>query len=81
MERFHHLINGVMTAGTSGNVGPVYNPATGLQVGEVGLASVGETDAAVGAAAAAFPAWRATSLTTRTKLMKSVPGTGRRESR
>ncbi|MFV9673612.1 MAG: aldehyde dehydrogenase family protein [Acidimicrobiia bacterium] len=69
MERFHHLINGVTTKGTSGNVGPVYNPATGSQAGEVDLASVAETDAAVAAAAAAFPAWRATSLAARTKLM------------
>ena len=69
VERFHHLINGVTTTGTSGNVGPVYNPATGLQVGEVDLASVEDTNAAVATAAAAFPAWRATSLATRTKLM------------
>lgn len=69
VERFHHLINGVTIEGTSGNVGPVYNPATGLQAGEVDLASVDETDGAVAAAAAAFPAWRATSLAVRTKLM------------
>ncbi|MEA3502901.1 MAG: CoA-acylating methylmalonate-semialdehyde dehydrogenase, partial [Actinomycetota bacterium] len=69
MERFHHLINGVTIEGTSGNVGPIYNPATGLRVGEVDLASVEETDAAVAAAADAFPAWRATSLAARTKLM------------
>jgi malonate-semialdehyde dehydrogenase (acetylating)/methylmalonate-semialdehyde dehydrogenase len=69
VERFHHLINGVATEGTSGNVGPIDNPATGLQVGEVDLASVAETDAAVDAAVAAFPAWRATSLAARTKLM------------
>ena len=61
VERFHHLIIGVTTEGTSGNVGPIYNPATGLQVGKVDLASVEETDAAVAAAAAAFPAWRATN--------------------
>ena len=69
VERFHHLINGVTIEGTSGNVGPIYNPATGLQAGAVDLASVDETDAAVAAAAAAFPAWRATSLAVRTKLM------------
>jgi malonate-semialdehyde dehydrogenase (acetylating)/methylmalonate-semialdehyde dehydrogenase len=69
VEHFHHLINGIATEGTSGNVGPTYNPATGLQVGEVALASVAETDAAVDAAVAAFPAWRATSLAARTNLM------------
>ena len=69
VERLHHLINGCAGDGTSGNVGPVYNQATGRQVGEVDLASLEETDAAVAAAVAAFPAWRATSLAARTKLM------------
>ena len=47
----------------------VYNPATGEQTGEVGFATVEETNDAVAAAAAAFPAWRATSLAVRSRLM------------
>ena len=48
--------------------GPVYNPATGEQTKEVAFASVEEVDAAVAAAAAAFPAWRATSLSKRAEI-------------
>ena len=63
-----HWIGGARVAGTSGRSGPVYNPATGEQTKEVAFASVEEVDAAVAAAAAAFPAWRATSLSKRTEI-------------
>ena len=63
-----HWIGGAQVAGTSGRTGPVYNPATGEQTKEVAFASVEEVDAAVRAAAAAFPAWRATSLSKRTEI-------------
>ena len=49
--------------------GPVFNPATGAVAREVDFASVEEVDAAVAAARAAFPAWRATSLSKRTEIM------------
>ncbi len=58
--------------GTSGRTGPVWNPATGEQQAEVDLASVDEVDAAVAAARAAFPAWRATSLSKRAEVMFHV---------
>jgi malonate-semialdehyde dehydrogenase (acetylating)/methylmalonate-semialdehyde dehydrogenase len=64
-----HWIGGKRVAGTSGRRGPVYNPATGEQAREVDLASAEEVDAAVAAARAAFPAWRATSLSKRTEIM------------
>jgi malonate-semialdehyde dehydrogenase (acetylating)/methylmalonate-semialdehyde dehydrogenase len=47
----------------------VYNPATGETSGKVDLADGGEVDAAVAAAAAAFPAWRATSLSRRAEVL------------
>ena len=47
----------------------VYDPATGQQQASVGLASIAEVDAAVAAAAAAFPAWRSTSLSRRAEVM------------
>jgi len=47
----------------------VYNPATGEQAASVDLASVGDVDAAVAAAKAAFPAWRATGLGRRAEVM------------
>jgi malonate-semialdehyde dehydrogenase (acetylating)/methylmalonate-semialdehyde dehydrogenase len=50
----------------------VWNPATGEQTGEVDFASVEEIDAAVHAAAQAFPAWRATSLSRRTEIMFKI---------
>ena len=69
MRRINHWIGGQAVAGTSGRTGPVWNPATGEQQAEVDLASVEEVDAAVGAAKAAFPAWRATSLSRRSEVM------------
>ena len=65
----NHWINGRRVAGESGRSGPVYNPATGEQAGRVDFASVEEVDRAVQAARAAFPAWRATSLSKRSELM------------
>jgi malonate-semialdehyde dehydrogenase (acetylating) / methylmalonate-semialdehyde dehydrogenase len=67
--RVNHWINGRRQAGTSGRSGPVYNPATGELAREVDFASVEEVDAAVAAAKAAFPAWRATSLSRRTEIL------------
>ena len=43
---------------------PVTNPATGAVTGEVALATVADARAVIDAAAAAFPAWRDTSLAT-----------------
>jgi malonate-semialdehyde dehydrogenase (acetylating)/methylmalonate-semialdehyde dehydrogenase len=64
-----HWIGGEPVRGTSGRRGPVYNPATGEQTGEVDFASVEEVDRAVAAAKAAFPAWRAWSLSKRADLL------------
>jgi malonate-semialdehyde dehydrogenase (acetylating)/methylmalonate-semialdehyde dehydrogenase len=68
-ERVNHWINGRRQAGTSGRSGPVYNPATGELAREVDFAAVDEVDAAVAAAKAALPAWRATSLSRRTEIL------------
>ena len=67
--RISHWIGGRLVEGTSGRRGPVFNPATGRQTKWVDFASVEEVDAAVAAAAEAFPAWRATSLSKRTEIM------------
>jgi len=64
-----HWIGGRRVAGTSGRRGPVFDPATGRVAREVHFASVDEVDAAVAAATAAFPGWRATSLSKRTEVM------------
>ena len=53
-----HWIGGEPVAGESGRTGPVYNPATGEQTGEVQFASIEEIDRAVAAAKAASTTWR-----------------------
>jgi malonate-semialdehyde dehydrogenase (acetylating)/methylmalonate-semialdehyde dehydrogenase len=77
-----HWIGGGRVAGTSGRRGPVFNPATGEVAREVDFATIDEVDAAVAAARAAFPAWRATSLSKRTEIMfriRNLVETHRRE--
>jgi malonate-semialdehyde dehydrogenase (acetylating) / methylmalonate-semialdehyde dehydrogenase len=68
VKRISHWIGGEPVEGTSGKNGPVYNPATGRQTGEVDFATVEEVDRAVKAAREAFPAWRAMSLSRRTEI-------------
>ena len=67
-KRITHWIGGELVAGESGRSGPVFNPATGEQTGEVDFASVEEIDRAVQTARQAFPDWRAMSLSRRTEL-------------
>ena len=69
IPRVSHWIGGQVVPGTSGRRGPVYNPATGEVAREVDFASVEEVDRAVRAAKAAFPAWRATSLSKRSGIL------------
>jgi malonate-semialdehyde dehydrogenase (acetylating)/methylmalonate-semialdehyde dehydrogenase len=64
-----HWIGGARREGAGGRTAPVTDPATGEVTGEVALASAEEVDAAVAAAAAAFPAWRDTSLTRRSAIV------------
>ena len=68
-NRISHWIDGKLTAGTSGRTGPVFNPATGLQSGDVDLASAAEVDAAVASAKAAAKEWRSTSLSRRSGVL------------
>jgi malonate-semialdehyde dehydrogenase (acetylating)/methylmalonate-semialdehyde dehydrogenase len=67
--RISHWIDGATVEGTSGRSGAVFNPATGEQAATVDLASVADVDAAVAAAKAAFPGWRATGLGRRAEVM------------
>src|SRR5690242_4463160 len=68
LKRITHWINGAAAVGQSGRSGPVYNPATGIQTGEVDFASVEEVDGAVRAAREAFASWRAVSLSRKTEI-------------
>jgi malonate-semialdehyde dehydrogenase (acetylating)/methylmalonate-semialdehyde dehydrogenase len=69
IKQISHWIGGRTARGTSGRSGPVYNPALGVQTGAVDFASTEEVDAAVQAAKAAFPAWRATSLSKKSAIL------------
>ena len=69
MQRISHWVNNKVVAGTSGNVGKVYNPATGEVQAEVDLASVAEVDAVVANAKEAFVTWRASNLSRRAEIM------------
>lgn len=67
MQLIPHFIAGQEDT-TSERRGPVYNPATGEQHKEVAFATTEFANQAIAAAAAALPAWRATSLTKRTDI-------------
>jgi malonate-semialdehyde dehydrogenase (acetylating)/methylmalonate-semialdehyde dehydrogenase len=67
--RISHWIDGTLTEGTSGRTAPVYNPATGLQSGDVDLASKAEVGTAVASAKAAAREWRTASLSRRSAVL------------
>jgi malonate-semialdehyde dehydrogenase (acetylating)/methylmalonate-semialdehyde dehydrogenase len=69
MREIKHWLDGRAVSGTGERRLPVWDPATGEQQAYVVAASVAETDAAVASALAAFPAWRAASLSRRAEVM------------
>ena len=68
MNTIKHWINGTYVP-AGDRTAPVTNPATGKVTGQVVLGSRVESNAAVAAAKAAFPAWRDTSLARRTQVL------------
>ncbi|WP_405084163.1 CoA-acylating methylmalonate-semialdehyde dehydrogenase [Microbispora sp. NBC_01389] len=68
MKHVNHWIGGART-GEGARTAELFDPATGEVSGRVSLASAGEVDAAVDAAARAFPAWRDASLVRRTQVL------------
>src|SRR5438445_1182701 len=72
VKRISHWIGGRSVAGESGRSGPVYNPATGRQTGDVDFATAEEVDQAVQAAKAAFATWRRLSLAKRAELFFTI---------
>jgi Aldehyde dehydrogenase family/Xylose isomerase-like TIM barrel len=62
-------INNKAYPGSGGDTLPVTNPARGEVTGEVALASAEDARAVIDAAAAAFPAWRDTSLAQRAQIL------------
>src|SRR5438477_6572851 len=72
VKRISHWIGGRLVAGESGRSGPVYNPATGRQTGDVDFATAEEVDKAVQAAKTAFATWRQMSLAKRAELFFAI---------
>jgi len=68
-KAIQHWMNNTTFDGTAGQRMPVTNPASGQVTGEVVLGSVADARAVIDAAAAAFPAWRDTSLAKRTAIL------------
>jgi len=64
-----HYIGGATVASSSGRTSPVYDPALGVVTKTVALADQAAIDQAVGAALAAFPTWRDTSITKRQQII------------
>ena len=69
VTRLCHFVNGERVSGTSGRFGDVFNPSKGIKASEVPLASSSEVEAAITAAQEAFPAWAATSVLARSRIM------------
>ena len=72
MQMISHWIDGKVGESQSGQSGPVYNPATGELLAEVGFADVEETDRIVSSAIQAFSSWRNTSISRRMQIMFKV---------
>ena len=68
LKTIGHWIGGERVRGSSGRKGPVFNPATGEQTGEVDFASAEEIDRAVATARIGFSEWRTWSLSKRSEL-------------
>ncbi|HTN94940.1 MAG TPA: CoA-acylating methylmalonate-semialdehyde dehydrogenase [Gallionella sp.] len=62
-------INGQRTISSSARFGDVYNPAIGVVIRQVPLASSADVESAVAAAQTAFPAWRDTTPLRRSRIL------------
>ncbi len=69
IESIEHYIDGRIVAGSSGDLGEVYNPALGRVVAKVSLADAKEVEQAIAAAKKAFPAWSATPAVKRARVL------------
>jgi malonate-semialdehyde dehydrogenase (acetylating)/methylmalonate-semialdehyde dehydrogenase len=69
MKNIDHWIDGKYVPSASGNYSPVYNPATGVQEAQVGLASAAEVVQAIESAKVAAKTWRVSSISKRADIM------------
>ncbi|NNC92720.1 MAG: CoA-acylating methylmalonate-semialdehyde dehydrogenase [Acidimicrobiia bacterium] len=71
MNEIRHWMNNKPDDRPPERWGDVYNPATGLVSGRVAFAGAEDVDRAVASAKAAFPGWRDTSISARTRILFS----------
>ncbi|HDN2511171.1 MULTISPECIES: CoA-acylating methylmalonate-semialdehyde dehydrogenase [Providencia] len=69
MEQIHNFIGGEIVSSQSGRFAPVFNPATGTQIAQVGLSSADETKKAIEVAHNAFPKWAKLSPLKRSRIL------------
>ncbi len=69
MNVYDHYIGGKYVNGKSGRHGDVFNPSSGEKTAEIPFANKNEVDNAVAVAKEAFPAWAATSVLKRARIM------------
>ncbi len=74
VERLKYLVGGEWKDTESGNYYEITNSSTGEVMAESPQCTAEEVDAAVEAAAAAFPAWRDTPITERVQVMFRLKG-------
>jgi succinate-semialdehyde dehydrogenase/glutarate-semialdehyde dehydrogenase len=71
-DRFGLFINGTWTASQDGTTAPVFSPVTQQALGQVPMASVTDTEAAIASAATGFAAWRAKSAFERADSLHAI---------
>jgi malonate-semialdehyde dehydrogenase (acetylating)/methylmalonate-semialdehyde dehydrogenase len=69
MTRITHWIDGRPADPTGPGALPVFNPATGAQIAQVGLGSAADVDLAVAAGRSAYEQWSQVSLAKRTSVL------------
>jgi malonate-semialdehyde dehydrogenase (acetylating)/methylmalonate-semialdehyde dehydrogenase len=69
LPRIGHWIGGRHVPAPAAHTSEVFNPATGAVIATLALAEAAHVDAAVSAAAAAFPAWAATPALRRARIL------------
>jgi malonate-semialdehyde dehydrogenase (acetylating)/methylmalonate-semialdehyde dehydrogenase len=69
LDTISHWVGGKSIPGTSGRVGPVFDPARGVQTGEVALASATEVGDVIKVARDASREWTVSSLSRRTSVL------------
>ncbi len=68
MYTVYNYVNGRKVAATSARTAPIFNPALGEQVGQVGLSSAAEVQHAIQSARAAWQPWSTTSTVKRARV-------------